>query len=61
VPQRVVCERCGAVLYEGVDLRPPDEIVQEYDGKCPKCGKKLSYSSQKIEIRPVEQFGKGTL
>jgi len=57
----VVCERCGAVLYEGVDLRPPDEIVQEYDGKCPKCGKKLSYSSQKIEIRPVEQFGKGTL
>jgi len=52
-PQRVICQGCGAVLYEGVDLFPPDEIIQRYDGKCPKCGKRLSLTPVKVEVEPV--------
>jgi DNA-directed RNA polymerase subunit RPC12/RpoP len=60
LPQRVICEQCGAIIYESVDLRPPDEIIQEHDGKCPKCGKKLLFTPKEVEVRPVEQFGKGS-
>jgi DNA-directed RNA polymerase subunit RPC12/RpoP len=54
MPQLVICENCGAILYKGVDLKPPDEIIQEHDGKCPKCGKKLSFTPKNIEVKPVE-------
>ncbi|MDH5449498.1 MAG: hypothetical protein OEX77_01175 [Candidatus Bathyarchaeota archaeon] len=54
MPQRVICHECGAVLYEGGDLRPPDEIIQQHDGKCPKCGKKLSFIPTKVDIKPAE-------
>ncbi len=60
MPQRVICEECGAILYEGVDLRPPDEIIQDYDGKCPKCGRKLSFTPKEVEVKSIEQFGKGS-
>ena len=60
MPQRVVCEQCGTILYDGVDLRPPDEIIQECNGKCPKCGKKLAFTPKKIEVTSVEKFGKGS-
>lgn len=54
MPQKVVCHNCGFVLYEGLDLKPPDEIVQSYDGKCPKCGKKLSFIPKDVEVKPAE-------
>jgi DNA-directed RNA polymerase subunit RPC12/RpoP len=54
IPQQVICEQCGATLYNGLDLKPPDEILQEHDGKCPKCGKKLSFTPKKIEVKPLE-------
>jgi DNA-directed RNA polymerase subunit RPC12/RpoP len=54
IPQLVICEQCGATLYNGIDLKPPDEIIQEYDGKCPKCGKKLSFTPKNIEVKQVE-------
>jgi hypothetical protein len=54
MPQRVVCEGCGQVLYEGADLRPPDEILHELDGKCPKCGKKLSLIPIDVDVKPFK-------
>jgi DNA-directed RNA polymerase subunit RPC12/RpoP len=54
MPQRAVCQNCGALLYEGTDLKPPDEIIQQYDGKCPKCGKKLSSIPKDVEVKPVK-------
>ena len=54
MPQRVICENCGEVLYEGEDLKPPEEIVQQYNGKCPKCGKKLSILPKSVEVRPAK-------
>jgi DNA-directed RNA polymerase subunit RPC12/RpoP len=50
VPQKVICEKCGFVLYEGSELKPPDEIIQTNDGKCPKCGKKISFIPKKVDV-----------
>lgn len=53
MPQRVVCDQCNCVLYEGDDLKPPDEILNQYEGKCPGCGKKLSTVPINVEVRPA--------
>jgi hypothetical protein len=54
VPQRVICSGCNHILYEGPDLKPPDEVLQQYDGKCPKCGKKLSLLPIDVEVKPIK-------
>lgn len=53
MPQQVLCKECGAVLYEGVDLKTPDEVIQANNGKCPNCGRKLSIIPHRIEVHPV--------
>jgi hypothetical protein len=53
MPQRVTCQGCGYLLYEGAELKPPDEILQQYEGKCPKCGKKLSLLPIDVEVKPI--------
>jgi len=57
VPQKVVCSRCGHVLFEEKeDLRPPDEIIQMFeDERCPNCGHKLSVIPVKVEIFPLKR------
>jgi len=58
VPQLVICHRCGAILYESIDeVKSPDEIIRGYDGKCPTCGKKLSYIPKNFEVKPVDETG----
>jgi hypothetical protein len=54
MPQQVICEKCGFVLYEGMELKPPDEIIQTHDGKCPKCDKKISFVPIKVEVRSAD-------
>jgi ribosomal protein S27E len=54
LPQRVVCQQCGRVLYEGAELKPPDEILHMYDGKCPGCGKKLSLIPIYVNVKPIK-------
>jgi len=54
VPQLVLCEKCGATLYKGMDIKAPNEITQQYDGRCPKCGKRLSFIPKKVEVKLVE-------
>jgi uncharacterized protein with PIN domain len=53
VPQRVICHDCNHVLYEGPELRPPDEILHQHEGKCPKCGKKLSLLPLDVDVKPI--------
>ena len=50
VPLRAVCNKCDAVLYEGIEIKASSEIVLSYDGRCPKCGRKLSFIPKKVEI-----------
>jgi len=58
LPQKVICEKCGFILYEGSDLKPPDEIIQTHDGKCPKCGKKISFVPKKVEVKSAGETGR---
>ena len=39
-------------------MKPPDEIIQNYDGKCPKCGKKISFVPKKVVVRSAEEAGR---
>ncbi|MCD6325715.1 hypothetical protein J7L97_05445 [Candidatus Bathyarchaeota archaeon] len=55
MPQRVNCDRCGAVLYEGEELKSPEEILQMHNGKCPKCGRDLSLTPKKIEVKAFQK------
>lgn len=54
MPQSVICHECRHILYNGKDLKPPDEIIQKHDGNCPKCGKKLSLLPIDVEIKPFK-------
>lgn len=54
MPQRVTCQSCGRILYEGPELKPPDEILHEHEGKCPGCGKKLSFIPIDVNVRPAK-------
>jgi DNA-directed RNA polymerase subunit RPC12/RpoP len=58
VPQKVICEKCGFVLYEGTELKPPDEIIQTNDGKCPKCRKKISFIPKKVDVIAANEPGR---
>jgi len=55
VPQRVICHGCNHVLYEGPELRPPDEIISQHGGKCPKCNRKLSLLPIEIDVKPASK------
>jgi RNase P subunit RPR2 len=54
MPQRVFCHACGATLYDGLELESPTEIIQRYNGTCPKCQKKLSFEPEAVKITPTE-------
>jgi hypothetical protein len=58
VPQKVICEKCGFILYEGTELKPPDEIIQDNDGKCSKCGNKISFIPKKVEVTAANDRSK---
>jgi predicted nucleic acid-binding Zn-ribbon protein len=52
----VICHKCSAVLYASAEeLKSTDEIIQGHDGRCPNCGKKLSYIPKNIEVNPVDE------
>lgn len=51
LPEIITCRGCGNILYEDNDLVPPDEIIRKHNGVCPKCGRKLEFSADQIEIR----------
>jgi hypothetical protein len=52
LPQQVNCQVCKKNLYEGDDLKSPEEILQMHDGKCPNCGNKLSLTPQDVKVKP---------
>jgi ribosomal protein S27AE len=53
LPEIVVCGKCGYILYNGADLKPPSEILQLFNEKCPECGEKLSSSPLNFEVKPA--------
>ena len=55
MPQRITCGNCGSVLYTGIELESPTEIIQRYNGICPKCRKRLNFDTETIKIIPVAE------
>ncbi len=55
LPQRITCGNCGGLLYTGIELESPTEIIQRYNGICPKCRKKLNFDIETIKIIPVAE------
>jgi len=53
MPQSVLCEECDTVLYEGVEVKSPYEILKLHEGKCPKCKRKLSATPIRVEVKSV--------
>jgi len=53
LPQSIHCEKCKVLLYEGVELKSPFEIIELYEGKCPKCGRKLSSDPIDVEVTGI--------
>ena len=43
MPQKILCGKCGFVLYNAMELEAPQETIYRRDGKCPQCSKKLEY------------------
>ena len=55
LPQRVICSECNCLLYEGDILKSPQDIIKKHDGRCPKCNKKLGFTSGSVSIYPNEE------
>jgi len=58
MPQLIICHKCGTILHEEGELKSPYEIVEGFEGKCPKCGRKLSYIPKTFEVKPVDEANK---
>ena len=58
MPQKIICGSCGEVLYDGNDLKPPEELIQQLKGVCPSCGKKLAFDPAKVDIRVSQELEK---
>ncbi|MGA2783315.1 MAG: hypothetical protein ABSF09_01265 [Candidatus Bathyarchaeia archaeon] len=55
MPQKIVCGDCGSILYHGLELETPIEIIQRHNGLCPQCKKKLEFETEKLKIVPHEE------
>lgn len=52
MPQKVFCQECGSILYHGLELETPMEIIQRHNGICPQCKRKLDFETEKVKIAP---------
>ena len=54
MPLEIFCDSCGVSLYSGFDLKSPVELLKNSDGKCSKCGHKLSIKDFSVDIINIE-------
>ncbi|MCC6012925.1 MAG: hypothetical protein LM593_00975 [Candidatus Verstraetearchaeota archaeon] len=47
---RIICSKCNTVLYEDIELISPQEIMEKYNYKCPKCSSSLNFDPSNIRI-----------
>jgi hypothetical protein len=55
MPQKVFCHECGSILYHGLELETPTEIIQRHNGVCPQCKRKLDFETERVKIMPNEE------
>jgi hypothetical protein len=42
------------MIYSGIDLKSPHDILKSTENKCRKCGVKLSLTDFKVDIKRLE-------
>ena len=52
MPQKIICKGCGQVLYEGEILKSPHDLIKNFEGHCPNCGRDLSFMKEAVEVKP---------
>jgi RNase P subunit RPR2 len=55
MPQRIICSKCGDILYEGDLLKSVQDVIKKFEGRCPSCGKELDFEVDKIFIKANEK------
>lgn len=55
LPQAIRCGKCRSILYEGMELKSPFEIIELYEGKCPKCSKRLSSVPIEVKVTRISE------
>jgi len=58
MPQKIFCVECGSILYHGLELETPNEVIQRHNGTCPQCKRKLDFETEKVRIAPNEELTK---
>jgi Zn/Cd-binding protein ZinT len=59
MPLKLTCHKCNYVLYEGDILKSPSDIINKYNGKCPKCNRKLSgFNKDWFSVYPYDEEDK---
>jgi len=53
LPQTIYCGKCKHILYNGMEIKRPLEVMRAYSGCCPKCSKKLNFKIEKVELIPI--------
>lgn len=53
MPLKIVCSKCGYVLYDGKDIISVTTIIDKYRGRCPKCKHRFSTKNIRMKILPV--------
>lgn len=53
----ITCRACGTVLYEGYELRLPEEIAKQNRLSCPGCATSLDVFPHEVKIDVTK--GKG--
>ena len=47
---------CQALLHRGETPKPPYEIIEDNNGKCPNCSRRLSIEPINFEVKPIEEL-----
>ena len=50
---RIVCPRCGAVIYESYEERSLTLALRPFNYTCPHCGARLSPREARVRIIPA--------
>ena len=52
MPFEMICGRCGNVLYWGLDVKSPRDVLKQDGFRCRNCGVKLSEEFD-VEVSPA--------
>lgn len=50
---RIVCPKCGAVIYESYEERSLALALKPFNYACPRCGTKLSTREARVRVIPA--------